>query len=126
MSKEHINLGIAGEGSAGKLLKDNGYKVIARNYRCIFGEIDLIAMDNDIICFIEVKTRSSPESYPPLESVTAAKQKQISKVAMHYLKENALLDRNARFDVIAVCAEGDDLRAQIIKDAFELGSGFVY
>lgn len=126
MSRKSLNFGMAGEEAAGEALKGNGYKIIARNYRCAFGEIDLIALDRDVICFIEVKTRALPEDYPPFESVTAAKKRQISKVALQYLGENGFLDRHARFDVIAVWPAGDGLRAEIIKDAFELSKGFVY
>ena len=125
MSKEHLDLGKSGEELAAGLLKQNGYKIIARNYKTKLGEIDIIAEDKDTLCFIEVKTRKSDNFGLPQEAIFKHKQRQISKVAINFLKNNNLLEKKARFDVIAITyLEKDNPRLDLIKDAFELDSRY--
>lgn len=95
-------LGDKGEKQAARYLKKKGYKVIATNYRCKYGEIDLIARHADIIIFIEVKTRTSTDFGDPAAAVDYRKQQQISKVAHHYLITHHNDDVDARFDVISI------------------------
>ena len=126
MSKEHIYLGISGEEAAVNLLKENGYKILERNYRTRLGEIDIIAKDKDTFVFIEVKTRHSDRLGLPAEAISRRKQRQISKAALTFLKENNLLDKKARFDVISVIDSEGGPRVDLIKDAFELEPDFMY
>jgi len=114
----HI-LGHEGEQAAREYLEKQGYFIIESNYRCPVGEIDLIARDNDVLCFVEVKTRRTPRYGTPLETVTAEKQRRISRVALHYLQKRHLEHTDARFDVVAVGVDHGKLHCELIRDAFE-------
>lgn len=126
MSKQHIYLGIRGEEIAVNLLKENGYKILVRNYKTKLGEIDIIAKDKDTFAFIEVKSRHSDRFGLPAEAVSRHKQRQISKAALSFLKENNLLNKKARFDVISVIDSEGMPKLDLIKNAFELGQDFTY
>ena len=126
MSKQNLYLGKNGEEKAVGLLEENGYKILVRNYRTRLGEIDIIAKDKGTIVFIEVKTRNSNKFGLPSEAVSAFKQRQISKAALLYLKENRLLDKPARFDVVSIDCGEDKPRLDLIKNAFELDKDFSY
>lgn len=124
MSKDSLDLGILSEEKATGFLKANGYKILGRNYKTRLGEIDIIAKDKDTICFVEVKSRSSDRYGFALEAVSRLKQKQISRVALTFLKEKSLLDKKARFDVVALDYSGAKEKISLIKDAFELDERF--
>jgi putative endonuclease len=126
VSKQNLYLGKNGEEKAVGLLEENGYKILVRNYRTRLGEIDIIAKDKGTIVFIEVKTRNSNKFGLPSEAVSAFKQRQISKAALLYLKENRLLDKPARFDVVSIDCGEDKPRLDLIKNAFELDKDFSY
>ena len=111
-------IGKRGELLAQEYLKEVGYEVIEVNYRCMFGEIDIIAHKDDYIVFIEVKTRRNNNYGFPYESVSAIKQEKIRKVAACYLKANNLFQRDCRFDVVSVEKNGVDYSCEIIQDAF--------
>ena len=124
MTKERIKLGVEGEALALQFLMTSGYKILEKNYRNKFGEIDLVARDGDTICFIEVKTRVSENHGTPFEAVTFFKKRKLIKVALWYLKIHRLEDVRARFDVVGV---GGPLQENIsiIKNAFDLAdAGF--
>jgi putative endonuclease len=116
-----LNLGKAGEDKAVKLLEENGYRILARNYKTRFAEIDIIAKDKDTICFIEVKIRAQDRFGDPKEAVNLAKQRKISFAAMQFLKERGLFDEKARFDVVSILEAGNAAKVEIVKDAFECG-----
>ncbi len=124
MPKQNFQFGKSGEEIALGLLKKNGYKILARNYRTRLGEIDIVACDKDTICFIEVKSRHSDKFGFPQEAVLKSKQRQISKAALVFLKEKNLLDRKARFDVVSVLSADETPKLELITDAFELDGGF--
>ncbi|MCX5703047.1 MAG: YraN family protein [Candidatus Omnitrophica bacterium] len=126
MSKQNLYLGKHGEEAAVSLLKENGYKILARNYKTKLGEIDIIATDKDTFCFIEVKARSTARFGSPQEAVSRFKQRQISKAALVFLKENNLLDKKARFDVVSVLYSQDSPKIDLIKNAFGLSEQFTY
>ncbi|MBN2397274.1 MAG: YraN family protein [Deltaproteobacteria bacterium] len=112
--------GAQGETLAAACLQKEGYRIIERNYRCRYGEVDIIAMDKQDVVFIEVKGRGSDTFGAPEEAIGPAKQKKISKVALHYLHERGLGDRNARFDVVAIRFAPRGNRVQLIRNAFDL------
>lgn len=120
MAKEHLILGKRGEEEAVKLLKQQGYKIITRNYKSKFGEIDIIASDKDTICFVEVKARSSDRFGQGMDAVLFKKQRQITRAAINYLKVNNLLDNKARFDVVSIMFFEGVPKIDLIKNAFEL------
>jgi putative endonuclease len=124
VTKENLDLGKSGEEIAVALLKNNGYKILKRNYKTKFGEIDIIASSKGTICFVEVKTRKSNRFGMPYEAISFFKQRHISKVAIMFLKENNLLDKKARFDVVSISYDTDEPKADLIKNAFELDESF--
>ena len=112
-------LGSQGEATAARFLKRKGYTIIKKNYRCSYGEIDLIAQDGDTLVFVEVKTRTSQDFGGPAAAVNFRKQVQISKTAHNFLTElNS--DTDARFDVVSILMEKNKER-QIdhITNAFD-------
>ena len=113
-------LGRHGEDIAWEYLKRRGYRILERNYRCRYGEIDLVAKDGETIVFIEVKSRRTAAFGDPEEAVSLAKQKKISTVALNYLKDKGLYDRPARFDVVSVLASVPGQQITLIPDAFDL------
>lgn len=94
--------GDRGERLAVRHLKKSGLKIVARNYRNRFGEIDIIALDGQTIVFVEVKTRKSNAAGSPLEAVDESKQSKVIQVAQAYLKERRLYEYSVRFDVIGI------------------------
>lgn len=123
MPAHNLEFGKIGEDAAVQYLKEHGYAILERNYRCRLGEMDIVAKDAETICFVEVKTRSSGAFGTPQEALTRAKQRTLSQVALTYLKEKHLLEISARFDV--VCVFGNE-KVELIKDAFELDSAYSY
>jgi len=93
------------EKKAANFLKKNGYSILAMNYRCKFGEIDIIAEKDDLLVFVEVKARTSAKYGMGYESVTAAKQEKLLKTAYVYMAEKG--ERPAQFDVISI--DGDEI-----------------
>lgn len=94
--------GDRGERLAVRHLKKSGLRIVTRNYRNRFGEIDIIALDGQTIVFVEVKTRKSNDAGTPLEAVGEAKQAKIVQVAQAYLKQRRLFETSVRFDVIGI------------------------
>lgn len=96
------NFGRWGEDYAAGYLTQQGYAIIGRNVRTPYGEIDLIAMDGDVIVFIEVKTRSSKTYGYPEEAITKRKTNHMLASAQSYLQENPELCGDWRWDVMAI------------------------
>ena len=120
LTKQRLDLGKFGEDLAFKKLKRLGYKIIVRNYRCPLGEVDLIANDGDTLAFIEIKTRKSRSTGYAKEAVNARKRRQISKVALFYMKSNNCNEVKARFDVVAISLIRAAPIIEVVKNAFEL------
>lgn len=116
LSKKDV--GSRGEELAVRLLKKQGYKILARNFSVHrVGELDVVAMDGDCLCFVEVRARSRGDFGTPAETVSAAKRARLVRAAEVYMLKNGLENAPARFDVVEVYA-GDRPRLEIIKDAF--------
>ena len=126
MPKAHLEFGKLGEKTAVDFLKASGYKIIQQNYKTKVGEIDIIAKEKDTLVFIEVKTRHTDAFGEPQSAVNKFKQNQIAKAALYYLKENALLEKPARFDIIAVHYTNQNPKINLIKNAFDLNSKYTY
>ncbi|RBP41147.1 YraN family protein [Garciella nitratireducens] len=115
----HIKIGKMGEREAAKFLKKKGYHIIQSNFRCRFGEIDLIARHKDTLVFIEVKTRKNNLYGTPGQAVNKTKQKKIVKTALYYLKRNDLYDENVRFDIVEVWQHDHKVKSiHVISNAF--------
>jgi putative endonuclease len=95
-------LGQRGEDAAAAFLKRAGCKLLVRSSRLWPGEIDLVVLDGRTIVFVEVKTRRSNEAGEPWEAVDQQKQRRLTRLAVTFLKRHGLLERPARFDVVAV------------------------
>lgn len=98
----HKWLGDRGERAAVRFLKRKGYRILARQYRNSFGEIDIIALDGQRVVFAEVKTRQSTAAGRPFEAVDQRKQQKLTKLALVWLKKHRRLEQTARFDVLSV------------------------
>ena len=114
---EANRVGGLGEETAAQYLLTRGYEVRERNYRTKYGEIDIIAQENDTIVFIEVKTRTGSFALPR-EFVTLAKQKKLRKTAEIYLSQTCLHEHFCRFDVIEVQPDRTGYSVSHIIDAF--------
>ncbi len=95
-------LGKTGERLAAETLIGRGYRILERNFRCSYGEIDLVAEDEYDLIFIEVKTRRGTAYGRPEEAVTLRKQRKLLEIASYYLDLHACSDRSWRIDVVAV------------------------
>jgi len=120
-------LGPKGEDLARRALRKRGMKILARNYRCPAGEIDLIVLDpstrkdlgSETIAFVEVKTRSSDRYTDPEAAVDAEKQRRIRKVANYYLARHDAADLAVRFDIVSVLIRpGEKPQVKHIPQAF--------
>ena len=118
--RRRIRTGKLGEELAVAYLQRAGYRILAQNFRCLHGEVDIIAEDGDIIVFVEVKSRKSEMFGEPQEAVGLEKQKKLSRISLHYLQQKRLETCNARFDVVAVKLLPDGTRIELIRDAFNL------
>lgn len=114
-------LGQRGEAAAARYLRRRGYKVLARGDRFGPGELDLVMLDHETIVFVEVKTRQSHDAGHPAEAVDERKQRQLTRLAVTFLKRHRLLECPARFDVVAITWPADQWFPTIehIKNAFE-------
>ncbi|CAG1065148.1 hypothetical protein BAC1_00726 [uncultured bacterium] len=113
------SIGRRGEDEAALFLESKGYKVVERNYRCRYGEIDIVARDGKTVVFVEVKTRGSDRFGCPTASVDARKQKKILLTSQFYIESNRLFDTDLRFDVVGIEMSGGKLAFELVKNAFE-------
>ncbi|MBI3013814.1 MAG: YraN family protein [Candidatus Tectomicrobia bacterium] len=101
-------------------LARRGYRIVERNYRCRWGEIDIIARDGETLVFVEVKAKRSGDFLPPTFAVTSRKQRTLVKVATDYLIRKKLFQTPCRFDVVSVIwPAGGEPKWEIIAGAFE-------
>ena len=113
------NFGKQGETLAVKLLLQKGYRLIEQNFRCRFGEIDIVALDGNTICFVEVKSRTSDWMGTPFEAISFFKQQKMIRAALYYLKLKNKEDGDLRFDVVGILFHQDgSYEAEVIPDAF--------
>jgi len=105
---------VAGEARAAAWYEARGYRVLARNWRCREGELDLVLGKGRTVVFCEVKARSSAAFGSPAEAVTPAKQRKLRTVALRWLAESELRGVDLRFDVVAILAG----QIEVIEAAF--------
>lgn len=113
--------GALGEEIAVRRLERDGHTVIARNYRCREGEIDIITHKDDCLVFIEVRTKRSTLFGSPEESISETKKQHLRAVAQRYLESHPGQPESWRIDVVAIELErnGDVKRLDIIENAIE-------
>ncbi|MGI6122852.1 MAG: YraN family protein [Acetivibrionales bacterium] len=120
----HMNnraYGTLGEKEAGTYLREQGYKILTRNFRVgKMGEIDIIGKDGDTLCFIEVKTRSNRSFGTPAQAVSDQKQATITRIAQIYIQNNKYYDVPVRFDIVELMMDrtGNVKDISLIKNAF--------
>lgn len=111
-TSETLALGRAGEELAARFLRKTGYRLVAANFvapvgrnargALVTGEIDLVALDGDVLCFVEVKTRRSDDFASPLAAIDLRKQRQITRTARVYRRIFDLAGIDYRFDAVSI------------------------
>ena len=116
--------GKAAEDAAARHLRGCGYRILERNYSTPLGEIDIIALDGEVVCFVEVRSHTTADYGSALEALTAQKRRRLRRAAMAYVKAKRIEEEQARFDFAAVeIREGSAAQVHLIKDAFRPGGG---
>lgn len=108
-------LGSIGEDISANIIREKGFTILQRNFRCKTGEIDIIACDNQIIIFIEVKTRTSKQYGTPEEAVDYRKQRRLKMLAEIYLANNNMMGCYCRFDVYSIYMNSDCDEVKAVK-----------
>ncbi len=106
--------GKEGEEIAARFLKSKGYRILERNYRTRFGEIDIIARKKKNIVFVEVKTRTSDEFGSPSEAVNRKKLAKLTSVASQFIQENRFEGFSFEFEVVSITKQGNQWHCEII------------
>jgi putative endonuclease len=114
-----LALGRRGEAVAEAFLRARGYRIVARNYRCRAGEIDLVALDGPTVVFVEVRSRRGDAAGTPLESVVSRKQARVARVAEQFAQTRGWGERDARFDVVGVRFDVEPPAIEHLRGAFE-------
>lgn len=114
---EHNELGEKGEQLAVDYLVQNNYKIIARNYRFLKAEIDIIVQKEDVLAAVEVKTRSTSDFGNPQDFINPKKIKLLVSAMDNFIIENDL-EVEARFDIIAIVRQKNAFQIEHLKDAF--------
>ena len=121
MARGRIGLGRRGEELAAQALTRQGYQIVARNWRCEAGEVDIVARKDGVWHFVEVRTRRGTDFGTPEESLTPPKQVRMVAVAEHYLAAHGLEDVDWRLDLVAVEMDraGRLVRVEMIENVVE-------
>jgi putative endonuclease len=121
VSREPSRFGRAGESAAERYLRRKGYRILARNVRSFWGELDLVAEHGRVLVFIEVKARRTSMCGGAPFAVDPRKQARVIRLAAQYLADHRVTPRSCRFDVV-LCTGGSSAPAEIehIENAFEV------
>lgn len=115
----HLRLGRRGEALARRLVTELGLEVLTSNYRCSDGEIDIVARENEVLCFIEVKTRRRALRTRPAAAVGTQKRRRIIRAARRYLREIGQPNLTYRFDIVEILWQNRRVRdARLWRQAF--------
>jgi putative endonuclease len=119
MTKTRQDLGRQGEQLAANKLQSSGFEIVARNYRCTAGEIDLVTRLGEVWVFVEVRTRRSWKYGTPEESITRSKKVHLIAAAQTYLQDQNLTNVDWRIDLVAIeiNPKGQVLRMDIVENA---------
>jgi putative endonuclease len=120
MTEHRQQLGKHGEKLAEEELRRLGYEILARRYRTRHGEIDIVACNDGVIVFVEVKARLTREFGSAAEAVTSWKQRRLAAMAIDYLARNRLTNRPCRFDVVAIDGAPGAETVTVYRGAFSL------
>ncbi len=114
MTAARQRLGAEGEARAARRYEQAGYEIVARNWRCRDGELDLVVRRGSELVFAEVKTRSSTRFGHPAEAVTPDKQRRIRRLARRFCDDTGMRAPRLRFDVVAILRD----RVDVIENCF--------
>lgn len=117
--------GRAAEDAACAYLEEQGYRILERNVFTRAGEIDIVALEDETLCFIEVKARSRSDYGPPLASVTRPKRRRLVRAATLYLARLGESERAVRFDLLGLERSRCSFRYDLIRGAFEAEESFL-
>ena len=114
-------LGDRGERAAVRYLKKQRFRILAKQYRNSYGEVDIIAQDGKTTVFVEVKTRTSTNEGQPFDAVDLRKQEKLTRIALAWLKQHGRLEQSSRFDVVSILwpDEKGEPQIQHFRNAFE-------
>jgi putative endonuclease len=119
MANDRSALGSAGEDAAARWYEDRGYWIVARNWRCRIGELDLVVARDDLLVICEVKTRAGRAFGGGYEAVTTKKQTKVRAVAEAFLGTTKVRPNSIRFDVASVdSASLSREKVEVFEDAF--------
>lgn len=104
-----VEIGANAEAIAVERLLAHGYEIVERNYRCKLGELDIVALDGDVMVFVEVRSRADDEHGDAIESVDRRKQRKVTRAAESYLAHKRPPNDEFRFDVVAINGEAVEL-----------------
>jgi putative endonuclease len=107
------------EALAERYLAGLGYRTLARNHATRRGEVDLVCRDGEVICFVEVRSRSSAAQGSPLETVGIAKARRVVAAATDWARRNGALEQPLRFDVVGVLLDRHEPRFELVRGAFD-------
>ena len=121
MSTAKSLLGRKAERLAAIRLRQLGYRIVEANFRCRYGELDIVAWDGDTLAFVEVRSHATLDFGSPAESIGPRKRARLCLTAQAYLEQIEIPDPNCRFDVVEIVfAEGQEPSIELIKDAFQM------
>jgi putative endonuclease len=120
MVARHLKYGRFGEEMARAFLVSQGYEVLGLNWRCRYGELDLICRMQQTVVFVEVKTRNKATLETPAEALTQRKQSKLIKSASLYLSQQKLWHVQSRFDLVSVFFQTHHCQVDHVPDAFAL------
>ena len=103
---------------AERALVDAGYRILDRNFRAAAGELDFVAEENGVVCFVEVKGRSGIGFGSPEEAITAEKQRRIFRAAQMWLLRRKRERAPCRFDVVSILDGSEGRKVDVLRDAF--------
>jgi putative endonuclease len=118
--------GSRAEQAAAHHLKQLGYHILSRNFRCALGELDLVALDGECVVFVEIRSTGAGDVSRPAASVDTAKQRRLTDLALYFLQHHRLLGRPARFDVLAMSWPDGQASPAIVhyRNAFQAAGRF--
>lgn len=109
------------EDAAATFLEGAGYRVLARNFSCRHGEVDIVVERGGTLAFVEVRSLARAIFGLPSETIGHAKRRRVVKTALHYLFRNGMEGRMVRFDVVSIVGWGAHRKLEHIPDAFDAG-----
>lgn len=121
MEHDRASAGREGEALAEAHLVRAGCAILARNFSCRYGELDLVATQGETVIVVEVRLRSTAVWGDPAHTISRAKQRRVVKATLHFLRAHGLFDRMIRFDVISIVGRGEAAALEHLPAAFDAG-----